>query len=101
MIQNDTICAIATAPGSAAIAVIRISGSQTFSIVSQIFKAANKNFSFETVKGNTIHFGQIIENETIVDEVLVSVYKTPHSYTSEDSVEISCHASSFRSEERR
>jgi len=95
MIQNDTICAIATAPGSAAIALVRVSGSESFRIVSQIYEAANTSFTFEMVKGNTVHFGQIVDRDTIIDEVLLTVFKAPHSYTAEDSVEISCHASPF------
>jgi len=95
MIQSETICAIATAPGSAAIAMIRVSGPKTFEIVSHIFKSPKVAFSFDSVAGNTIHFGEIIQNETVVDEVLISIFKSPHSYTSEDSVEITCHASSY------
>ena len=95
MIQSDTICAIATAPGSAAIAMIRVSGSETYTILSKIFKAASQSFSFEGIKGNTIHFGRIVSGDIIIDEVLLSVFKSPHSYTSEDCVEITCHASSY------
>jgi tRNA modification GTPase len=95
MIQSETICAIATAPGSAAIALIRVSGSETFSIVSSIFQSAKKTFSLNSVEGNTIHFGKIVNSEIVIDEVLLSVFKAPHSYTSEDSCEITCHASPY------
>ena len=95
MIQSETICAIATAPGSAAIAMIRVSGSQTFEIVSHLFRSPKGTFSFDSAVGNTIHFGEIVQNGTVVDEVLLSIFKSPHSYTSEDSVEITCHASSY------
>jgi len=95
MIKSETICAIATAPGSAAIAMVRVSGNETFPIISKIFNAASKSFSIDLVKGNTIHFGRIFKDENIIDEVLLSVFKAPHSYTSEDSVEITCHASSY------
>ena len=83
--NNDTICALATAPGGA-IGIIRISGSQTFEILSHIF---DKDLS--QTKPNTIHYGHIGN----LDEVLVSVFRAPHSYTGEDSAEISCHGSRY------
>ena len=90
-----TICALATAPGGA-IGIIRISGPQTFEILSRVF---SKDLS--TAQPNTIHYGHIIEfdavsqHQEILDEVLVSIFKAPHSYTGEDSAEISCHGSRF------
>jgi len=95
MIKSETICAIATAPGSAAIAMLRISGTDTFKIISTIFKPAQKSFSIQSVLGNTIHYGKIVKEETVIDEILLSVFKAPHSYTSEDSCEITCHASPY------
>ena len=83
--NNDTICALATVPGGA-IGIIRISGPQTFEILSQIFSK-----DLTTAKPNTIHYGHIAD----IDEVLVSVFRAPHSYTGEDSAEISCHGSSY------
>ena len=81
----STICAIATAPGGA-IGIIRVSGPKSLEIVSSIF---NKDLT--EVAPNTVHHGRISD----LDEVLVSVFRAPHSYTGEDSVEISCHASSY------
>ncbi|MBN2758761.1 MAG: tRNA uridine-5-carboxymethylaminomethyl(34) synthesis GTPase MnmE [Bacteroidales bacterium] len=96
MINNsDTICAIATAEGSAAIAVIRLSGDDAINIASKVFVSANKNKILTNLKANTIHFGTISFENEIVDEVLVSIFKSPHSYTGENSVEISCHGSNY------
>ena len=88
--MNDTICAIATAPGGA-LGIIRISGAQSLEILSRIF---SKNIT--QAKPNTIHYGHIVDkSSTIIDEALVSVFRAPHSYTGEDSVEISCHGSRY------
>ena len=92
--SESTICALATS-GSGAIAVIRVSGPDAISIVERIFKPATAGKILKQQPANTIHFGTIIENESIVDEVLVSLFKSPHSYTGEDALEISCHASSY------
>ena len=83
----ETICALATAPGGA-LGIIRISGPQALEILSRVFKGAGNAQTFEA---NTIHYGQIAD----IDEVLVSVFRAPHSYTGEDSVEISCHGSRY------
>ena len=96
MINNlETICAIATPDGSGAIAIIRISGKDAINIASKIFVHANKNKILRQQKANTIHFGEIKYKNEVVDEVMVSIFKTPHSYTGENAVEISCHASSY------
>ncbi len=93
--QNDTICALATSTGGA-IAVIRISGKDSFEIMNRIFSK-----DILDAKPNTIHFGRIFAPSIpasqieIVDEVLVSIFRAPHSYTGEDSVEISCHGSEY------
>ncbi|RLD47838.1 MAG: tRNA uridine-5-carboxymethylaminomethyl(34) synthesis GTPase MnmE, partial [Bacteroidetes bacterium] len=89
---NDTITAIATSPGSGAIAVIRLSGKESFNIVKKIFIPKKGTLEF---KAYTIRFGTISSDNQIVDEVLISIFKTPNSYTGEDSVEISCHGSLF------
>ncbi len=81
----ETICALATAPGGA-IGIIRISGEKSLEILSHIFSKDLTN-----VSPNTIHYGHIAD----IDEVLVSVFRAPHSYTGEDSVEISCHGSRY------
>ena len=90
----DTICALATAPGGA-LGIIRISGSKALEILSRVFSK-----DLTTAEANTIHYGHIVEydaaqHQNIIDEVLVSVFRAPHSYTSEDSAEISCHGSRY------
>ncbi|PWK29426.1 tRNA modification GTPase [Arcicella aurantiaca] len=89
--SEETIVALATPSGVGAIAVIRVSGSETFSIVNKLFRGKN----LEKQASHTIHFGTIRDGEMIVDEVLVSLFKAPASYTREDTIEISCHGSDF------
>ena len=89
MIETTTICALATAPGGA-LGIIRISGPQSLEILSRIF---SKNLT--DAEPNTIHYGHIRNGDDILDEVLVSVFRAPHSYTGEDSAEISCHGSRY------
>ncbi len=84
-----TICASATTTGGA-IAVIRISGPETFSVLAKVFSKDLSN-----AKGYTVHYGNITNGDETIDEVLVTVFRAPHSYTGEDSAEISCHASSY------
>ncbi len=94
MNKHDTITAIATPPGQGAIAVIRISGSDAISVADKIFSArTNKPLSLQ--QANSIVYGAIKEGETIIDDVLVSLFKAPHSYTGEDTIEISSHGSLF------
>lgn len=95
MIDQDTICAITTAPGKGAIALIRLSGSKAITIADQIFRPANKSKAISNQAGNTLHYGTIVNENTVVDEVVVSLFRQPHSFTGEDVVEISCHGSSF------
>jgi tRNA modification GTPase len=92
--SEETICAPATAIGGA-IAVIRLSGAHSILICEKIFFPLDKNIKLSDQKGYTIIFGEIRSGEKVIDEVLVTVYKAPHSYTGENSVEISCHASPF------
>lgn len=87
--HNDTICAIATATGGA-LGIIRVSGPQAFSVVSSIC-----SLDCNTMAPNTVHYTHIKDNDEIVDEVMVSIFKAPHSYTGEDSIEISCHGSQY------
>ena len=87
--MNETICALATATGGA-IGIIRISGSQTLEILSRVF---SKDIS--AAQPNSIHYGHIKDGSDIIDEVLVSIFRAPHSYTGEDSAEISCHGSNY------
>jgi tRNA modification GTPase len=98
MIQNDSIIALATPSGVGAISVIRISGEDAINIVSKKFNSISGK-KLKNQKTHTIHLGHIIENNRIIDEVLVSVFKNPSSYTGENIVEISCHGSSYIQQE--
>ncbi len=91
---DSTICALAT-PGHGAIAVIRVSGPAAIQITEVIFQSATSGKRLEEQEPNTIHFGTIRDGEEIVDEILISLFKAPHSYTGEDSIEISCHGSPY------
>ena len=91
MIQQEPICALATATGVGALGVIRVSGEGTFEIVNRLFRGKN----LTQVESHTVHFGTIRDGATIIDEVLVSVFKSPKSFTKEDTVEISCHGSDY------
>lgn len=85
--MNDTIAAISTALGVGAISIIRVSGDDSINIVNKIFKGKD----LTKVKSHTINYGYIIDNREIIDEVLVSVMKSPKTFTKEDIVEINCH----------
>ena len=87
----ETICALATAPGGA-IGIIRISGPQALEILSRVFRGKG---DVQTFSANTIHYGHILSGTEVVDEVMVSIFRAPHSYTGEDAVEISCHGSRY------
>ena len=93
--NQDTIAAIATAPGVGGIAVIRVSGNEAIAVVSKIFEGKN----LAEQKGYTAHFGKIGFQNKIIDEVVITLFKNPHSYTGEDVVEISCHGSLFIQQE--
>jgi len=94
-----TICAISTAPGIGGIAVIRISGEQAFTACEAIFKPFTAGVTVSAMAPNTIRFGQIVADHELVDEVLVSVFHAPHSFTGENVVEIACHGSQFIQQE--
>ena len=95
MLNNNTICAIATAPGGA-IGIIRISGPKAINIADRIFRPVGSTLSLSERKAYTLAFGNIVNaNNDVVDEVLVSIFRAPHSYTGENSVEISCHCSAY------
>lgn len=98
MIQNDTIVALATPSGAGAIAVIRLSGKTAITLANQVFKSV-RNKDLTQQKSHTIHLGHIIDTtagqEKTLDQVLAAVFKGPNSYTGEDTVEISCHGSTF------
>jgi len=92
----NTIAAIATSQTIAAIAVIRVSGSEAFTISNKIFKHHRKNnFNINDAQSHKSYFGNIIDGNEIVDEVLITIFKNPYSFTGEDTVEISCHGSVF------
>ncbi|MGX1024747.1 tRNA uridine-5-carboxymethylaminomethyl(34) synthesis GTPase MnmE [Psychroflexus sp. MBR-150] len=94
MILDETIVALATASGTGAIAVVRVSGPQSIEIVDAIFKSKSGK-TLKQQASHTLQLGNIIDHQKIVDEVLVSVFKGQRSYTGEPSVEISCHGSPF------
>jgi len=89
--HSDTIVALATPQGVSALAVIRLSGQDAITIINKVFRGAD----LEEAEGHTLHFGTIRDGEKIVDEVLVSVFLSPRSFTRENSIEVSCHGSMF------
>ena len=92
--NNDIICAISTPPGMGAIAIVRLSGKGCISLTDNVFTSPSGKKLIES-KANRIHFGRIKSNDEILDEVLVSVFHAPHSFTGEECVEISCHGSVY------
>ena len=90
MIPHDSIVALATPSGAGAIAVIRISGQDAITIGNSVFKSI-KNKELTTQKTHTLHLGHIMDGSKTLDEVLVSIFKGPNSYTGENTIEISCH----------
>ena len=94
MINKETIIALATPNGLGAIAVIRISGEDSISITEKLFKG-KKNKILSIQKSHTVHLGHLMKKERELDEVLVTLFKGPHSYTGENTVEISCHGSTY------
>lgn len=93
--NTDTICALSTAPGTGAIAVIRASGPDTFPLMDKIFRPARKNITMDKAATHTAWFGTLNDDNSILDEVVVTIYRGPHSYTGDDVAEISCHGSVF------
>ncbi len=89
--NTDTIAAIATAMSNSGIGIIRVSGNESIEIVDHVFKNSKKENSLKRYKSHTIHYGFIYDENKILDEVMVSVFKSPHSFTTEDTVEINCH----------
>jgi len=94
MIPQDTIVALATASGSGAIAIIRLSGKDAITIAAQVFTSV-KGKDITKQKSHTLHLGHIVDDNKIYDEVLLSLFKGPNSYTGENTVEISCHGSQY------
>src|SRR5689334_19863476 len=93
--REDTIAALATPAGAGAIAVIRLSGNKTFEITEKIFRTKGNQKEISSFKSHTLHFGVIYDGEQIIDEVLLSAFRSPNSYTGEDVIEISCHGSIY------
>jgi tRNA modification GTPase len=89
--QQEVICALATPSGVGAIAVVRVSGLGCITLVNKFFKGKN----LENTASHTVHFGLIQSGDLVIDEVLITIFKSPRSFTREDSVEISCHGSDY------
>ena len=94
MISQETIVALASPSGAGAIAVIRLSGTGALTIAEQVFQSVSEK-SLSKQKTHTIHLGHIVDEEKVLDQVLLSIFKNPHSYTGEDVIEISCHGSTY------
>ncbi|HPR17457.1 MAG TPA: tRNA uridine-5-carboxymethylaminomethyl(34) synthesis GTPase MnmE, partial [Candidatus Cloacimonadota bacterium] len=90
--KGDTICAISTPHGVGGISVLRVSGENAISVVDEIFNAAQP---LSQTKSHHAVFGRILDAGQLIDEVIVTVFRAPHSYTGEDVVEISCHGSIY------
>ena len=97
MNDSDTIAAISTALGNAGIHIIRISGPDSFDIIKKIFKKGKSCNAFDAAlyDSHTIHYGYIYDGDSCIDEVMVSLFKAPNSYTKEDVAEINCHGGSY------
>jgi tRNA modification GTPase len=91
----DTICALSTPTGVGAIAVIRISGDKAVLCCSSLISFSDRNKKLQELKANTVHFGEFVVNSSTIDNVVITVFKAPHSYTGEDVIEISCHGSQY------
>ena len=93
-LNQDTIAALSSPPGTGAIAVIRVSGKDTLKICSKIFRKKNsKTADLSKFNTHTVHYGEIVHNKIVIDDVVLALFKAPTSYTGEHIVEISCHGS--------
>ncbi len=107
--MTDTICAISTPYGCGGIAVVRVSGEQAVAIVGSLFRKKTSRSAAVLSpfaggdgggpRGNTVHYGEIVRGEEVLDEVVATVFRAPHSFTGEDTVEISCHGSLYIQQE--
>ena len=95
MINQDTICAVSTAPGAGGIAVIRVSGPEAIAICNTIFVPRTAGKDLLSQKAYTLRYGSIRRGEELIDEVLIALFRAPHSFTGEDTVEITCHGSVY------
>lgn len=93
--MNEVIAAIATASGNSGLSIIRISGDDAISVADKLYRSPSGNFHLSDASANTIHYGHIFYNDELIDEVLVSVFFAPKSFTAENVVEISCHGGAF------
>ena len=94
MIYYDTIVALATPSGAGAIAVIRISGPEAINIASSVFQSVSGK-DITKQKSHTLHLGHIVDDKKVLDQVLLSIFKGTNSYTGENTIEISCHGSTY------
>lgn len=94
MTEQSIICAVSTPPGTGAIAVIRLSGKDSVLLAEKVFVSPSQK-KLSSFSPNTLHFGEIQKDNNTIDEVLISFFKAPHSYTGEDAVEITCHGSVY------
>ena len=94
MNKTDTIAAISTAMNSSGIGIVRMSGDEAFNIIKKIFRPAGKK-DMSQVSSHTVHYGNIVDEEEVIDEVLVLIMRAPHTYTREDTVEIDCHGGMY------
>ena len=95
MFEQSTICAIATSPGMGAIATIRLSGEKALKIADSVFQSPKADKKLANQNPNTLHFGSISDGDELIDEVVVAIFRAPHSFTGEDVVEITCHGSVY------
>ncbi|MEI6678259.1 MAG: tRNA uridine-5-carboxymethylaminomethyl(34) synthesis GTPase MnmE [Mariniphaga sp.] len=95
MLDQSTICAISTPHGSGGIAVIRLSGKESINIAEKVYSSPVRDKKLSEQKANTLHFGTLKSGEETIDEVVIGIFKSPHSFTGEDIVEISCHGSVY------
>ncbi|WP_319502808.1 tRNA uridine-5-carboxymethylaminomethyl(34) synthesis GTPase MnmE [uncultured Draconibacterium sp.] len=95
MLDQSTICAISTSPGVGAIAVIRLSGSDAITICDKVYESPKAGKTLASQPANTLHFGKIISVDETIDEVVIALFRAPHSFTGEDIIEISCHGSVY------
>jgi len=95
VLNQDTICALASVPGTSAIAVVRISGNKAFEIAEVLFKPKKKDFNAKEVVSHTVHYGSIYVHNEWIDDVVTNFYRAPNSYTGEDIVEFFCHGSLY------
>ncbi|KGN92295.1 tRNA uridine-5-carboxymethylaminomethyl(34) synthesis GTPase MnmE [Porphyromonas gulae] len=95
LLNTATICAVATAPGVGGIAVIRISGAEALAIALCLFRPKGKGLSVETIKPRHAYYGEVIYEGELVDELILTYFRAPHSFTGEDTVELACHGSVY------